>query len=285
MVQIIAQKQSGGGMIKDILRRLYTAIFFSGIVIGGIVWHEMSYYLLFFLICFFCAFEFFRIVYQNKRDLRFWAAVITTCIPIGIAIKTRSGVFDISAELLIGIASVWIFILIASELWSSRENPVRATAYNMFALAYIGMPCYFAVEAGYLGGTFSYLPLLGIIVLIWANDTGAYLIGSMLGKRPLFFTVSPKKTIEGTLGGVLFTAVLAWPMSLLNDAYSYAGWLGVALIIGIVGTTGDLVESKFKRYYNIKDTGNILPGHGGFMDRFDSFLFIMPFVYLYSKLI
>ncbi|HMZ25496.1 MAG TPA: phosphatidate cytidylyltransferase, partial [Saprospiraceae bacterium] len=98
-------------------------------------------------------------------------------------------------------------------------------------------------------------------------------------------SVSPKKTVEGTLGGIIATIALAWPLSMINDAFTYPQWLIVATITGVSGTIGDLVESKLKRHYGIKDTGTYLPGHGGFLDRFDSFLFVVSFVYLYTQLI
>jgi CDP-diglyceride synthetase len=97
------------------------------------------------------------------------------------------------------------------------------------------------------------------------NDTGAYLVGSAIGRRPLFPAVSPKKTIEGTLGGILLTIAAAYPLSLLNNAFTLPQWSIIAAITGITATMGDLVESKIKRQYNIKDTGNYLPGHGGFL--------------------
>ena len=206
-------------------------------------------------------------------------------MPVVMGVIFHTYGYDLDPIFLMCCLVCWILIILATELLSSANNPIEKTAYSLFAIVYIGFPCLFAYELGYKDGSFSYLGLLGIFALIWANDTGAYLVGSTFGKNLLFPSVSPKKTIEGTVGGIVITMILAFPLSLLNGAFEYLDWLVVALIIGVMGTLGDLLESKFKRNYNIKDTGTILPGHGGFLDRFDSFLFIISFIYLYSKFI
>ena len=272
-------------MRKDILIRLYTAIFFTFFVIGSLLFSEWTYTLLFFLISYFCGLEFYKIVFDVRNKLRFILALINCFMPVIFGVIFRSSGSDYQPEMIIACLVCWILIILATELLSSAHNPIEKTAYSLFALVYIGFPCLFAYELGYMNGTFSYLPLLGMFALIWANDTGAYLVGSTFGKRLLFPSVSPKKTVEGTLGGILITLALSYPMSLVNTAFTFKEWFVITFIIGVAGTIGDLLESKFKRNYNIKDTGTILPGHGGFLDRFDSFLFIISFVYLYSKFI
>lgn len=272
-------------MIKDISTRLYTAIFFTFFVIGSIVLSQWSYTILFFLISLLCVYEFYKIVFDTKNKLRFGLALLNCFMPVVFGILIRMEYLQVAPEVMISCLVCWILIILASELLSATQNPIEKTSYSLFALVYIGFPCMFAYELGFKDGGFSYLPLLGIIPLIWANDTGAYLVGSAIGKRPLFPAVSPKKTVEGTLGGILTAMIMSYPMSLLNNAFDWKEWLFIALIIGVAGTIGDLIESKFKRNYNIKDTGTFLPGHGGFLDRFDSFLFIISFIYLYTKFI
>lgn len=270
-------------MIRDISTRLYTAIFFTFFVIGSLMLSQWTYTFLFLLISVLCGYEFYKIVFDTKVKLRFILALMNCFMPIVFGIILRFYNFDIDQEILIGGLVCWTLMILASELLSPTQNPIQKTSLSLFALIYIGFPCLFAFELGFIHGTFSYLPLLGIFPLIWANDTGAYLVGSTLGKRQLFPSVSPKKTVEGTLGGIIITMLLSYPMSLINSAYTFEGWLVVTFIVGFCGTIGDLIESKFKRNYNIKDTGTFLPGHGGFLDRFDSFIFIISFVYLYSK--
>ena len=175
--------------------------------------------------------------------------------------------------------------------------------YCLLGLVYITMPILMIINLGFKGGVFSndrineitnttqYSPLLPIAIIfsIWINDTMAYLVGSMIGKTP-FSKISPKKTWEGTAGGaILCVLVVGFLFPLLADKYFYSfvqkqTWFIIAAICAIFGTIGDLLESKLKRMANVKDSGSIMPGHGGFLDRFDSLLVAVPFVWLYVKL-
>ena len=130
-------------------------------------------------------------------------------------------------------------------------------------------------------GSYEPFIIIYILILIWSNDSFAYLVGKNFGKRKLFESVSPKKTIEGFLGGVVFTIVAAVVISYYSDLFSRLHWIILSVMVSVLGTVGDLVESKFKREAKIKDSGNIMPGHGGMFDRLDSLLCIAPFVYLY----
>jgi phosphatidate cytidylyltransferase len=130
-------------------------------------------------------------------------------------------------------------------------------------------------------GSYEPFIIIYILILIWSNDSFAYLVGKNFGKRKLFESVSPNKTIEGFLGGILFTIVAAVVVSYYSDLFSRIHWIILSVMVSVLGTVGDLVESKFKREAKIKDSGNIMPGHGGMFDRLDSLLFIAPFVYLY----
>jgi phosphatidate cytidylyltransferase len=127
--------------------------------------------------------------------------------------------------------------------------------------------------------------IISIFLLIWTNDTFAYIVGKSIGKHKLFERISPKKTIEGFVGGVVF-AILT---SLLISKYYIEGatniWIGIAFIVGIFGTIGDLIESKFKRIAGVKDSGKIMPGHGGILDRLDSVIFVAPFVFLFYQIL
>lgn len=117
--------------------------------------------------------------------------------------------------------------------------------------------------------------------MMWVNDSFAFLIGKNFGKRKLFPSVSPKKTIEGFIGGFVFSIVAAGVIYYFNRDLSLMNWLILAVITSVLGTIGDLIQSKFKRHANVKDSGTLIPGHGGFFDRLDSLLFAAPFVYLY----
>ena len=118
-------------------------------------------------------------------------------------------------------------------------------------------------------------------MLTWGNDTGAYLIGSVIGKTPLFPRISPKKTWEGSLGGVAVTFIIAWLLSIYTQELTLQTWLVLAGIVSVFGSTGDLIESMLKRSLGVKDSGTIMPGHGGFLDRFDAFMYMIPFAAAY----
>ena len=200
---------------------------------------------------------------------------------------TSSGVF---IPYLISI----IYLLIA-ELYLKQEDPVSNWAYTMMSQLYIALPFsllnVLAFRSVSSDITYTYLIPLAVFVFLWINDTGAYLCGSLLGKHKLFPRISPGKSWEGSIGGgilVMAIAVLVWHLTEqygVNDLQlSAAEWAGLGLTVVVFGTWGDLVESLFKRTLGIKDSGHILPGHGGMLDRFDSSLLAIPaaVVYLYT---
>ena len=133
--------------------------------------------------------------------------------------------------------------------------------------------------------SFTPLLLLGGFILVWVNDSAAYLIGKNFGKQKLFPSISPKKTVEGFLGGLFFACVSSYFIFYYTETLTSTNWLILAIIVSVMGTFGDLIESKFKRQANVKDSGIIMPGHGGLLDRLDSIIFASPFIYLYLQII
>ncbi|HOD09257.1 MAG TPA: phosphatidate cytidylyltransferase, partial [Flavobacterium sp.] len=127
--------------------------------------------------------------------------------------------------------------------------------------------------------------ILSIFILIWVNDTFAFLVGKTFGKHKLFEKVSPKKTIEGFIGGFIFSIITGFILAKYLMLQSYFHWVSIAILASVFGTLGDLVESKFKRIANVKDSGNIMPGHGGVLDRLDSIIFVAPIVYLFYQIL
>lgn len=186
---------------------------------------------------------------------------------------------------------VYLFI---SELYTKASNPINNWAYTMLSQLYIALPfsminvVAFRNEGGAV--VYDYLLPLSIFIFLWTNDTGAYISGSLLGKHKLFPRVSPGKSWEGSIGGgllVLAVAALVGHIANSNEGghiLSIPGWMGLGLVVVFFGTWGDLVESLFKRTIGIKDSGKILPGHGGMLDRFDSSLMAIPsaVIYLYT---
>lgn len=186
---------------------------------------------------------------------------------------------------------VYLFI---SELYTKAENPINNWAYTMLGQMYIALPfstinilAFNATPEGTV--TYNWLVPLCVFIFLWANDTGAYCSGSLLGKHKLFPRISPGKSWEGSVGGAVVVLAAAWAAGTWLDQpgdslLTIPQWMGLGLVVVVFGTWGDLVESLFKRTLGIKDSGNILPGHGGMLDRFDSSLMAMPaaVLYLYS---
>jgi phosphatidate cytidylyltransferase len=190
---------------------------------------------------------------------------------------------------------VTIIYLLIAELYAKNPDPINNWAYTMMAQLYIALPFsllnVLAFRATPEGVVYTYLMPLSVFVFLWLNDTGAYCCGSLLGRHKLFPRVSPGKSWEGSIGGavvVMGAAALIWHLTEtygVNDlSLNIYEWMGLGLVVVIFGTWGDLVESLFKRTLGIKDSGTILPGHGGMLDRFDSSLLAIPaaVVYLYT---
>ena len=186
---------------------------------------------------------------------------------------------------------VTVVYLLISELYAKQEDPINNWAYTMLSQMYIALPfsllnvlAFTATPNGQI--SFNTLLPLSIFVFLWVNDTGAYCVGSLLGRHKLFPRISPGKSWEGCIGGAVFVLVVAYLISYYidNGLLSVLQWLGLGLVVVVFGTWGDLVESLFKRTLGIKDSGNILPGHGGMLDRFDSSLLAIPaaVIYLYT---
>lgn len=165
-------------------------------------------------------------------------------------------------------------------LFSSKEKLFKNLQKFLIGLFYIGGGCIFLTMIPYKENDFAKFLIMGIFILIWVNDSFAYLVGRSVGRTKLFPSVSPKKTVEGTVGGFIFSLVAAYFMSKYETNLSLPQWLILATVIVITGSLGDLIESKFKRAAGVKDSGAILPGHGGMLDRLDSLIFAAPFAYL-----
>lgn len=190
---------------------------------------------------------------------------------------------------------ITIIYLLVAELYAKQEDPIHDWAYTMMSQMYVVLPFsllnMLAFRAAPEGIMYVYTLPLSVFVFLWVNDTGAYCCGSLFGKHKLFPRISPGKSWEGSIGGGIFVLVAAALVWYLTDTYDMNPtgmgmweWMGLGLTVVVFGTWGDLVESLFKRTLGIKDSGNILPGHGGMLDRFDSSLLAIPaaVVYLFT---
>ena len=188
-----------------------------------------------------------------------------------------------------------IIYLFVSELYTKNKNAIHDLSYTMLGQMYVALPLSMINVLAFRTATdgnihFYYLLPLSVFIFLWTNDTGAYCVGSLFGKHKLFPRISPAKSWEGCIGGGVLVLVAAFLVSLLDQNHGNLSglntlqWLGLGLVVTVFGTWGDLVESLIKRTLGIKDSGTILPGHGGMLDRFDSSLLAIPAsaVYIYT---
>lgn len=212
------------------------------------------------------------------------AYVISTLIAAGIIPKN-------SFLVLIPV----MLLLMIVELYRKQDKPFDSLAHTFFSVLYTALPfSMFPFSAFSRTGLNTLIPhgnltfspgiVIGFFILIWANDTGAYLTGMSFGRHKLMERISPKKTWEGFLGGVIIASLIAWFLSDCLGVVDKMHWVIIALIVSVAGTYGDLIESMLKRSIGLKDSGTIMPGHGGFLDRFDSAIVSFPLVYLFISL-
>lgn len=190
-----------------------------------------------------------------------------------------------SKYLLLNIPMVFsVFVL---ELYKKEKIPFANIAYTFAGLIYVTLPFLAFHSLGFLNSwaTFSFEIPLAFMLMLWSNDTGAYLFGSKFGKHRLFERHSPKKSWEGFIGGVLVSMLTAYVVSIFWHQLNTMDWLCMAVLIACFGTMGDLIESMLKRSLNVKDSGDILPGHGGLLDRFDGLLLAAPVVFTFLYLL
>jgi phosphatidate cytidylyltransferase len=279
--------------------RTLTAIVFVLVMLTGLLWNHWSFFILFSIIHFGCWIEYQKLValidpgYKNISVVHKYGVMIAGWT---LMWYFTNGAFRVYGFKLYSIGWWWPFIFIAlvpliDWLFTKKTQP-KNIAHSVLGLIYISLAwglmmnlrCVGMLRKGsdYYVDFFAYTLPCTLIFSIWINDTMAYIVGSFIGKTP-FSKISPKKTWEGTLGGallaVLVVGLIAWALGL-----EYIHAAVIALIAAITGTAGDLFESKLKRLAGVKDSGTFMPGHGGFLDRFDSLLIATPFVWLYVVL-
>lgn len=179
-----------------------------------------------------------------------------------------------------------IFCSFAWILLAKKEEIVSHLGKIFLSVVYIIVPFVLIAQIPFLNNDFNYARtvILGVFILIWSNDTFAYLIGKNFGKRKLAKEISPNKTIEGFFGGMISCFIMSYIIAQYNTDLSLTQWIVIAGLVSIFGVMGDLIESMFKRQAGIKDSSNLIPGHGGFLDRFDSVIFAAPFIFIYLQI-
>ena len=256
-------------------------------MIGGIYGGAYTFVSLFALVTGLCLWEFYEIVLSKnyRTDLiRRFLGLALGLVPFVLAAILQLDLVN-HKSLFIAISSLLVFPILFTafiyELYTRSETPFANVAFIMLGLAYIGVPFALLEFIAFENGFYYPNTVFGLLVLTWFNDTGAYMVGSRFGKRPLFPRISPKKTWEGAAGGAAAAFIGAYLIFTIFRELNLIDWLVLAAIVTVFGNLGDLVESMLKRSVHIKDSGNLLPGHGGLLDRFDAFIFLLPFATAY----
>ncbi len=273
--------------IKGLIKRGITAVFFVAVMVGGLYGGKYSFIALFAIITVLCLWEFFSLVLDDKTPMalpRKILGVVLGLTPFAWMSVLELGITKSPIEFVFYssiLFSPFFFLVFIVELFAKAKSPFYNIAFLFLGILYIGMPFALCGVIAFEGDLFYANTIFGILLLNWLNDTGAYFIGSMIGRTKLFPRISPNKTWEGTIGGVILTLITAYLLSIFFKEQNLTQWFILALIVSVFGTIGDLVESMLKRSFAIKDTGGLLPGHGGFLDRFDAFIFAIPFATAY----
>lgn len=258
-------------------------------MLGGIFGGKVTFFILFALITGGTLWEFGGLLFAGQAHLLL-RRVVCVAWGLGPYLLIGGGALGFwgGAQIFTGMVMVVMSaaVLLLLELFLQGDRPFQNIGYFLTGLLYIGIPftllTYLSLPNGEYFTPAEYNPwrVFSLLLLIWANDTFAYLIGSRFGRYKLMERISPKKTWEGFIGGGVFALLAAWGLSQVLDAFTTGQWLALAGVAVVFGTLGDLVESMLKRSLGIKDSGNLLPGHGGLLDRFDAFVFAIPFYWL-----
>ncbi|OUR91424.1 phosphatidate cytidylyltransferase [Flavobacteriales bacterium 34_180_T64] len=270
--------------MKELSTRAISGALYISLLILSLYWqHALN--ALFFVFGLICLAEFKKLINFTS----FLPYVIFTVLFIGFgywsAISNPPSGFEEAIQIL-QVLTIFVQLFLIKDLFSEKTIPLFSSKRYIITTFYLSSSFVFLILIANYNHTFTPVFLLGAFILIWINDTGAYLVGKNFGKQKLFPSVSPKKTVEGFLGGLFLSCVTSYFIAKFTTTHlDFTHWLILGIIVSVFGTLGDLVESKFKRQANVKDSGVIMPGHGGLLDRLDSIIFAAPFIYLFLRFI
>lgn len=269
--------------LSNLAQRIIVGLAGVAVLITAIVFSQWTFLLVFFLITFFSIMEFYKLTgLDGMLPLKSWGAFSALVLVVLSFLIEADIIHTKFYYLILPIATCTFFI----KLYRRQDNkPFTNIAFTFLGILYIGVPFSLINVIAFNSGSYNYEVVIGMLLLIWASDTGAYFAGTKFGKTKLFERVSPKKSWEGLIGGAALTLIIALILAHYFEILPTWKWLVLGLIMVIAGTLGDLVESLFKRSIEIKDSGRTIPGHGGFLDRFDGLLLAIPFIVAFLKLL
>ena len=268
--------------MNNFVKRTLSGFIFVTLIISSILLSPFTFALVFAVICGWTVFEFHKI--SNHRptiNVNPLIALISSVILFLCSFLYASGKCYYPVYAIYG---VFIIVVLIYELFQHKINPLHNWAYFVLGQVFFALPFSLLNFILYINN-WNPLILLAVFVTIWVNDTGAYLIGVTFGKHRMFERISPKKSWEGFAGGAIAALISGYIFSVFNQQLSLITWLFFSEIIVIFGTIGDLMESLIKRTLEVKDSGNVIPGHGGLLDRFDSMLLVAPVIFIYLSLL
>jgi phosphatidate cytidylyltransferase len=273
---------------SNLTQRIITGLLGAAGIIAAICFGPWTYFLVFFIICSFSLWEFYKLAGMDGMLPQKTFGTICGVFVYSLSFFIEKG--DISYRYYFLIFPLISFVYLIKLYKKFERKPFTNIAFTYLGIFYVAVPFTLLNIAAFENGSYNYQVMFGCLFILWASDTGAYFAGTLFGKRKLFERISPKKSWEGFFGGALLAMVFAvslpWFFHSIGQGstVSLLGWIIIGLIIIVGGTFGDLVESLLKRSIEIKDSGDALPGHGGFLDRFDGLLISAPFIVAYLEI-
>ncbi len=269
-------------MKETLVRSLSGLIYVSLLLIC--ICFEQALIALFFVFGLICIGEFKKLI-QLKSNIPYFIFILLYAV-FGYwqaVLKTDTGLNEATQILMV--LAIFVELFLMKDLFSRKSIPLFATKRFLLTTFYLSSAFVFLILIANYYENYNPNILLGSFILVWVNDSFAYLVGKNFGKQKLFEIISPKKTVEGFLGGLFFSCVASYFIATFTGTLDSTNWLILSVIVSVFGTLGDLIESKFKRQAKVKDSGIIMPGHGGLLDRLDSIIFAAPFIYLFLRIL
>jgi phosphatidate cytidylyltransferase len=265
--------------MNESITRSLSGFVYVVLLVTATLFSEKSFLILFGVFLLISIYEFCNLIALNK----IYSSLI------GLLLYVLFAIIDLSqkTKYALIIATLFVSLNLINSLFKNRRIPLDKTSKYVYLLGYLILPIIILTKIAISNYTGAYQPriIISLFILIWTNDTFAYIVGKSIGKTKLFESISPKKTVEGFIGGMVFAILAAVLIELYFIQMRFIFWTITAVIVAIFGTIGDLIESKYKRMAGVKDSGKIMPGHGGILDRLDSVIFVAPFIYLFLQII
>jgi len=268
--------------LNNLQQRTITALAGVIVIIGCILYSDWTCLLLFCTISSLTQLEFYKLLgLDGNQPLTYYGTFCGTVMML-LAYLIEMEIIPFENYFIISPLLSMVFFI---KLYKKNDlKPFTNIGFTFLGIIYVALPFSLIIVMAMRGGSYNYEIVLGSLLLLWASDIGGYFAGTKFGKRKLFERISPKKSWEGAVGGAAFAAAIAFALGQYFLTFEPWKWYCIGAIIVVVGTYGDLVESLFKRSIAIKDSGSSIPGHGGFLDRFDGLLLSAPFIITFLKL-